>query len=344
MKQLFIRIANIVVIFLLASLPLSAGVRFAVVGDTQAGFLDITPVNDEVFSRIIQLVLESDPPVQFAVQCGDLINGTFEKEKQIEELEYWRSVAQPWYDSNFLDLKVYPTPGNHDQLNPSFSLETWQTVFPELPNNGPDDAKKMTYSFDIGSCHFIVVNTSSQKIMLEHTVDTDWLAEDLASSTQPVIFVFGHEPAYPVGRHLSSSLDARPEKRDLFWQLLSDYGVKAYFCGHEHVYDHWIKDGVHQIITGSGGAESDLYDYLIVDVDDNNNVTVSVYNIDGNTLIDQFDLADTKDVPSDDRTSEDNFFYDIIDSLSCSSSLIYLIIPLFSAFNSITIRMGNKHE
>ncbi len=40
----------------------------------------------------------------------------------------------------------------------------------------------------------------------------------------------------------------------MFWKLLVDYNVPAYFCGHEHLYSRQSVDGVFQIITGSAGA------------------------------------------------------------------------------------------
>jgi hypothetical protein len=76
----------------------------------------------------------------------------------------------------------------------------------------------------------------------------DWLVQDLARNEQPLIFVFGHEPAFPRGeRHCGDSLDegdctgnyiswdnpARP-LRDKFWELLNSHNVVAHFVGHEH--------------------------------------------------------------------------------------------------------------
>ena len=37
----------------------------------------------------------------------------------------------------------------------------------------------------------------------------EWLARDLEKNTLPVVFVIGHEPAYPQGpRHVKDSLNA----------------------------------------------------------------------------------------------------------------------------------------
>jgi hypothetical protein len=145
-----------------------------------------------------------------------------------------------------------------------------------------------------------VVNTS--KPGRGHQVDLEWLADDLANTAQPIKLVIGHEPAYPMGMHAKGSLDALPELRDQFWQILVQYGVKAYFCGHEHTYDHWIKDNVHQIITGGGGGLGLPYHYLIVEADEND-VTVSLYAESDNRRRDQYKLSDTQSVNSNDRSA-----------------------------------------
>ena len=57
-------------------------------------------------------------------------------------------------------------------------------------------------------------------------------------------------------------MGAFPEERNLFWESLTDAGVKAYFCGHDHFYDHAIIDDgdgnpdndIHQVIVGTGGG------------------------------------------------------------------------------------------
>jgi 3',5'-cyclic AMP phosphodiesterase CpdA len=297
-----------------------AGLHFAVVGDTQG--MDGATISEEAFGKIVGLICAVDPPVQFVLQTGDLIEAPLLSRDRLDAFELWRSIASPWYEStDFIGLKVYPVPGNHDQPSLTRYVQTWQEAFPELPENGPYDEIKRTYSFDLGSCHFAAVNTSEPSLFGYNAVDTNWLTEDLAETKQPIKFVYGHAPAYPCGHHIGGSLDARPERRDIFWQTLVDNGVSVYFCGHEHVYDHWIKDGVHQIITGSGGVPAEDFDYLIVDVDDDNNVTVSVYDANDNSLMDQYDLADTANVACEERVGEEDAFYEFIDSLPCVLNL-----------------------
>ena len=71
-------------------------------------------------------------------------------------------------------------------------------------------------------------------------------------------FLF-YEPAFKVS---NSCMSTFPENRNLLWESLTEAGVKAYFSGHDHFYDHTIiNDGdsnpdndIHQVITVTGGG------------------------------------------------------------------------------------------
>ncbi len=291
------------VFFLTATWIYGEKIRFAVVSDTQ-GLMFTTAINEPIFSHIVQEVLAADPRVEFVMVTGDLTNGNSDDDIHTEDFRRWRQIADPWYESNFMGLKVYPVPGNHDDHGSANYLQIWQATFPELPDNGPEDDQRMTYSFDIGPCHFAMVNTSAPA--KDHQVNLAWLENDLKNSDKPTKFVLGHEPAYKVNATRLYSLDVYPELRDRFWQILAANKVKAYFCGHDHVFDHWIKDDVHQIIAGGGGGSTfEFHHYLIIDADESD-ATVSVYREDSNQLTDQFKLSDTAGVPSNDRTIYDD--------------------------------------
>jgi hypothetical protein len=284
----------VAIVLLAAAMARGDSARFAVVGDTRG--TDSEAINEDVFTQIIDSTLKADPPVQFVVVPGDLVTGSEFDPIVLMEFARWRQLAAPWYQSEMLGLKVYPVPGNHDLSNVIFYGGPWRIAFPELPTNGPAGEKKLTYSFDIGPCHLTVINTSSP--VFGHRTNLDWLEQDLAASDAPVKLVFGHEPAFPKAGHICSSLDAFPDLQKQFWKILADNGVQAYFCGHEHTYDHWASDGVHQIITGGGGAPGNFLHYLIVDADESD-VTVSVYRPSGE-LLEQYKLSDPPVIADDD--------------------------------------------
>lgn len=93
----------------------------------------------------------------------------------------------------------------------------------------------------------------------ERTVDTGWLSKTLESADKKNIIVpFGHEPAFSCNTFHPVCLDANPENRNEFWNLLEKYGIKYYFCGHTHQYNlssitHNGKT-IQQIVCGGGGG------------------------------------------------------------------------------------------
>jgi hypothetical protein len=128
---------------------------------------------------------------------------------------------------------------------------------------------QLSYSFDVGSSHFAVINTDATGA--DSMAPTGWLAADFAAATTngaKNFFVFGHKPAYTydyVGNNgKAGGLDAIPAKRNAFWSLVEQYKA-TYFCGHEHTFNmrQPVKaDGTAstawQVLVGSGGSPFDL--------------------------------------------------------------------------------------
>ncbi len=163
----------------------------------------------------------------------------------------------------------YPAVGNHEVETPedmewlrrygqSLTAPDGRPVRP-----GPPGCPTTTYSFDHENAHFVVLNVYcdaggdgvTDGDIPDHLYN--WLAADLAAADKPHIFVFGHEPAYPQpdaltgrARHIGDSLDAHPERRERFWNLLRERGVRAYICGHTHNYSAVRVNGVWQLDAG----------------------------------------------------------------------------------------------
>ena len=162
---------------------------------------------------------------------------------------------------------VYFVMGNHDK-EPDGDVFFQENLAPYYPENGPDDAPRGTiYSFDRGNAHVVVTNQywDSKEGGYTHE-QLDWIEQDLRSSSQPFKFVIGHEPAFPLDRHLGDSLDVDPKMRDTFWDILSDNGVQAFFCGHTHHLSIIENKGVYQI--DSGEAVSNHICVVIAEIDD----------------------------------------------------------------------------
>lgn len=297
-----------------------SSLRFVILGDTQ-GISEEMPLNDLAIGKCIARILELDPPAQFLIMLGDLVWGTRNDDLMREQFATWIDLFSPVYQSDMWGLKVYPVPGNHDMHRPN-GMEIWQEAFSYLPDNGPDYDKKGTYSFDVGPCHLVAVNLNNPDRRPQAVLD--WLAQDLAESDKPIKLVFAHQPAYPIRNHIGSSLDKYPETRDQFWQILIDYDVQAYFCGHEHLYNHSIHDGVHQIISGAGGApmiplmSGSFVHYVVLDVTDTDDLNVQVIDLDGRVR-EQFKLSDTEVQEGDLRADVSDMLLSV---LPCSALMI----------------------
>ena len=137
--------------------------------------------------------------------------------------------------------------------------------FSEGPYNTANywEGRYTTYSFDYENAHFIVWNPyygdsaanvkRGDPLACVRDATYEWLAQDLAANTQPLVFVFTHEPAYvreTYSNHCGDSLDDNscpgntapsPDEwkayrpyRDQYWNLLRQYNVVAHFDGHIH--------------------------------------------------------------------------------------------------------------
>jgi len=137
---------------------------------------------------------------------------------------------------------------------------------------------KLYYSFDHGDSHFIVLN--SEIVGQESRIidaQLEWLRDDLHNTKATNKFVFIHEPLYPVGGHIGSSLDRYTKERDVLHNLFVRNKVAVVFEGHEHLFYEQVKSGVRYIISGGGGAPTypsiygggDFYHYITVAVDGN---------------------------------------------------------------------------
>lgn len=187
------------------------------------------------------------------------------------------------------DYPWYPVAGNHEiDSEPSI---TWLREYnengntlPHVVQTGPPGTEETTYSFNYENAHFVILNQ-----YYDGTSDTatdgditdplyNWLEKDLKENTKPVVFVFGHEPAYPQPdkengrkRHELDSLNKYPENRDRFWELLAASGIAAYVCGHTHGYSTYTHDEVLQVDaghargTGDKGAKSTFLMFYILE-------------------------------------------------------------------------------
>ncbi len=205
--------------------------EFVVYGDTRT--------RHDMHRRVVEAVLKYSAP-DFVLHTGDLVaDGA--------------NVAQwPVFFGLEKDLlrKVafFPALGNHERNDPQF-YEFFQVGKPY-------------YSFDWGNAHFIVLNSDIGNAASNAAAkaafwdeQTRWLEADLQKSQRAAFrFLTAHHPPFTaVARRQGDN----PEMTALV-PMFEKYRLNAGFFGHDHNYQHYLKSGVHYVITGGGGAP--LYD------------------------------------------------------------------------------------
>lgn len=160
----------------------------------------------------------------------------------------------------------YPVAGNHDVETPSDMkwLRAWGSLpIPGEVSRGPAGTLETTYSVNMGQVHLVIINqyydgeTDWQADGDIHPKILSWLKADLEANSLPIVFIFGHEPLKALPdmdtgriRHVGDSLDKYPRRTKVFLDVMKDYGVTAYICGHTHNASYFDFDGVWQINTG----------------------------------------------------------------------------------------------
>jgi hypothetical protein len=258
------RVAAVFVALIICCGPVSAQTswKFIAVGDSQG--------RDSGINAIIlqELVVEIiDQNVDCVVFCGDLVWNSRSDQFAVE-LETWRSVMAPVYQAG---VSVYPCRGNHENWG---SALVWQEVFSDLPDNGPAGEKHMTYAAQHKNALFIALD----EFVKPHRVNQAWLDQQLARNPVPLVFAFGHEPAFHAFHY--DCLDDFPADRDRFWDSLRRGGGRSYFTGHDHFFNcAWVDDGdgdksndLYQFISGTAGAP--FYPFSLPYDGDNSHYTV----------------------------------------------------------------------
>lgn len=253
---------NFCILLLIACLTLGFSIGIGYAGETKIKFAVISDHKDDYSGLQKSLVFIVDQQVDFIISAGDFspLREAYPK--------YYASAGFLVSGEKENDKQdIYFVIGNHDS-QPYGSTFFRDNIAPYYPGNGPSGAPKGTiYSFDRGEAHFIITNQYWNYKNGGYTDEQlNWIDEDLQASQQPYNFIVGHEPAYPMDRHVGNSLDADPEMRDIFWEILSKNDVQAFFCGHTHHLSVIKNKGVYQI--DSGEVVKDHISVVIVEFDD----------------------------------------------------------------------------
>jgi calcineurin-like phosphoesterase family protein len=208
-----------------------ADFHFVVYGDTRT--------RHDMHRRVVAAVVKHGIP-DFVLHTGDLVaNGT--------DSAQWPVFFEIEHDL-LRRTAFFPALGNHERNSRDF-YDFFNVTTPY-------------YSFDWGQAHFIVLNSDIGNAAASKEAkgsfwkkQVRWLEEDLAKS-QSADFRFltaHHPPITAVARRQGGN----PEMAALV-PLFEKMHLTAGFFGHDHNYQHYLKNGVHYVTTGGGGAP--LYD------------------------------------------------------------------------------------
>lgn len=246
-----------------------------------------------------------DMPKRFFF-TGDMVlalkSGTTDLSSQ---LDAWAALWNGGPIAKKVDL--LPMPGNHEMLykDKSSGLELanvgaddvfvkWLAAqgFDAHAGNGPtnvapnadalmDDQSRLSYSFDDGAVHFVVLDTDTWTSTQDPSTSAGalgwialhWLQGDLkaaqANAAITSIFVLGHKPIVSPSGVASGSEAIYPSLTSALTTALDETPkVKGYFSAHAHLWDSRKLPGtrgVAQIIAGNGGSQLDTGGVLTSD-------------------------------------------------------------------------------
>ena len=148
-----------------------------------------------------------------------------------------------------IESRFFPALGNHDwgDDHKPITCKPYTDYF-ELPGN------ERYYDFVQGPVHFFVLDSDKNEPdgVGAESKQAVWLHKGLTDATEPWKLVYFHHAPF-------SSGDEHGSSKWMQWQF-KEWGATAVLAGHEHNYEHVIRDGFHYFVNGLGGDP--IYDDL----------------------------------------------------------------------------------
>lgn len=189
------------------------------------------PHNNTVRTQVAVNLFNATPDIQFAIECGDFIEGGW--------VEWPAQLAAEEAVYNDLVVPRHYVFGNHCTTGPTKALF--------IANTGRRADKY--YSFDVAGNHFVVLDT--QYI---YGTDTDgiaqlngyigpnqraWLTADLAAGAGPA-YVFSHQNLF----HAVGGYGAVTNAAEVRAIMQASGRVRACFCGHHNTQEVTMWSGI----------------------------------------------------------------------------------------------------
>ena len=164
--------------------------------------------------------------------------------------EQYRDCYEPTWGR--FKQRTRPVAGNHDYVTADAA-----GYFGYFGGTAGDPTKGY-YSYDIGSWHIIVLNSSLE--MGSASPQAAWLRDDLKTHPTTCTLAMWHHPRF------SSALHGNDDRFDTFWRILYDARADVILNGHDHDYERFApqspdaepepKRGIREFVVGTGGAPS----------------------------------------------------------------------------------------
>jgi len=205
--------------------------QFVVYGDTRT--------RHDMHRKVVAGILEYSSP-DFVLHTGDLVADGADSAQWPIFFEIESALLRK--------SAFFPSLGNHERNNRQY-YEFFNVATPY-------------YSFNWGTSHFIVLNSDIGNAATSEAArdtfwseQTRWLEEDLQKSqgADARFLIAHHPPLTAVARRQGDN-----PRMTALMPMFEKYKLTAGFFGHDHNYQHYLKNGIHYFITGGGGAP--LYD------------------------------------------------------------------------------------
>jgi predicted phosphodiesterase len=203
-----------------------ASFQFVAYGDTRT--------RHDVHRRVVEAIIKAEP--DFLLHTGDLVADGDDPAQWPVFFSIERELLNK--------AAFFPTPGNHER-----GSRLYYDAF---------DLRVPYYSFDWGSAHFSVLNSDLRNVSPSQagreafwSQQWRWLEGDLkAAQKADLRFAMMHHPVI-------SAMSWRQQQSGVLsglMPLFEKYKVHVVFCGHDHNYQHHLRNGVHYVVTGGAGA------------------------------------------------------------------------------------------
>jgi 3',5'-cyclic AMP phosphodiesterase CpdA len=179
----------------------------------------------------------------------------------------WISEYENIYSSPSLMVPWYASLGNHDYVGNALAEIEYTLISKrwKMPDRYYTHTEKINDTTDVLFVHidtspFITEyrNNDSTYHVLGQDIHKQlrWIDSVLASSHARWKIVVGHHPIYSsVGNHGNTK-----ELIDSVLPLLQKYGVRIYFCGHEHFLQYLVHGNINFFVCGGGSVSRPVSD------------------------------------------------------------------------------------